>query len=177
MAEQVAAGEPISTLRPFAHRVALPFLAGTLFPHDIAFGFELLNLVFAVAAAAVFCLFLRCCQLRADTGLLLVLALVCASQSPYRFVHFIPAYADPPALFFIVMLLYLGRPVSGRQATIAERWHLILRQSAGRGSPKLTSLIKDVTFRRNLPLGSKPRFRPSSGSAIESEAEPLGLFF
>ena len=44
MAEQVAAGEPISTLRPFAYRVALPFLVGTLFPHDIAFGFELLNL-------------------------------------------------------------------------------------------------------------------------------------
>ena len=122
MAEQVAAGEPISTLRPFAYRVALPFLAGRLFPHDIAFGFELLNLIFSVATAAVFYLFLRSCQLRADTGLLLVLALVCASQSPYRFVHFIPAYADPPALFFIVLLLYLGRIVS----RLDLRWSLVV---------------------------------------------------
>ncbi len=112
MAEQVAAGEPISALRPFAYRVALPFLVGKLCPHDIAFGFKLLNLIFAIAMAAVFYLFLRSCQLGADTALLLILALVCASQSPYRFVHFIPAYSDPPALFFIVLLLYLGRAIS-----------------------------------------------------------------
>ena len=111
MAEQVASGEPISTLRPFAYRVALPFLVGTLFPHDIVFGFELLNLLFAFATAAAFFLFLRSCRLGADTTLLLVLALACASQSPWRFVHFIPAYTDPPALFFIVLFLYLGRMI------------------------------------------------------------------
>ena len=111
MAEQVAAGEPISALRPFAYRVALPFLAGSLFPHDIALGFELLNLFFALATVMVFYLYLRSFRLGTDTTLLLVLVLVCASQSPFRFVHFIPAYADPPALFFIVLLLYLGRVI------------------------------------------------------------------
>jgi len=111
MAEQAAAGESISALRPFAYRVALPFLAGTFFPHSIAFGFLLLNLVFAIATAAVFFLYLRSCRLGADTALPLVLAFVCASQSPFRFAHLIPAYADPPALFFIVLFLWLGRIV------------------------------------------------------------------
>ncbi len=122
MAEQVAAGEPISALRPFAYRVALPFLAGTFFPHSIAFGFLLLNLVFAIATAAVFFLYLRSCRLGADTALLLVSAFVCASQSPFRFAHFIPAYTDPPALFFIVLLLWLGRVVS----RLDLRWALIV---------------------------------------------------
>lgn len=122
MAEQVAAGEPVSTLRPFAYRIALPFLVGTFFPHDLDFGFALLNLTFAVATAVVFFFFLRSCQLGAHSGLLLVLAFVCASHSPFRFVHFIPAYTDPPALFFIVLLLYLGRVVS----RIDLRWGLIV---------------------------------------------------
>lgn len=77
MAEQVAAGEPISALRPFAYRVALPFLAGSLFPHDIALGFELLNLFFAFATVVVFYLYLRSCRLGANTTLFLVLG-VCA---------------------------------------------------------------------------------------------------
>ncbi len=122
MAEQVAAGEPISTLRPFAYRVALPFLAGTFWPYSIAFGFLLLNLVFAIATAVVFFLYLRSCRLGTDTALLLVSAFVCASQSPFRFAHFIPAYTDPPALFFIVLLLWLGRVVS----RLDLRWALIV---------------------------------------------------
>jgi len=120
MAEQAAAGEPVSALRPFAYRMALPFLAGTFFPHDIAFGFKLLNLFFATATAIVFFLFLRSCRLGATTSLLLVFCFVVASQSPFRFAHFIPAYADPPALFFIVLLLWLGRVVS----RLDLRWSL-----------------------------------------------------
>ncbi|MCY4345695.1 MAG: hypothetical protein OXC17_02735 [Aestuariivita sp.] len=112
MAEQVAAGDPISTLRPFAYRIALPFLVGTIFPHDIAFGFRFLNLFFATATVIVFFLFLRSCRLGATTAVLLVSCFVVAFQSPFRFAHFIPAYTDPPALFFIVLLLWLGRVIS-----------------------------------------------------------------
>jgi len=122
MAEQAAAGEPVSALRPFAYRMALPFLAGTFFPHDIAFGFKLLNLFFATATAIVFFLFLRSCRLGATTSLLLVFCFVVASQSPFRFAHFIPAYTDPPALFFIVLLLWLGRIIP----RLDLRWTLMV---------------------------------------------------
>lgn len=111
MAAQVAAGEPVSALRPFAYRVALPFLVGTLFPEDIAFGFQSLNLVFSVATLGVLYLFLRSFQLSVPTCLLMLLLFICAPQGPFRFVHFIPSYSDPPALFFIVSLLYLNQVI------------------------------------------------------------------
>ena len=57
MAVQVAAGEPVSVLRPFAYRIALPFLAGVLFPDNIAFGFWSLNLFFSLVTLGVFYLF------------------------------------------------------------------------------------------------------------------------
>lgn len=120
MAEQAAAGEPISALRPFAYRVALPFLAGTMFPDCIGFGFKLLNLLFSAAAAVVLYLFLRSRELAVNTALLLTLAFVCSFQSPFRFVPFIPAYADPPALFFMVLLLWLGQKV----VRLDLRWSL-----------------------------------------------------
>ena len=111
MAEQVAAGESISALRPFAYRIGLPFVVGNLFPEHIDFGFRLINLLFALATLGVFCLFLRSFRLSIQTVLLLLLLFVWAPQSPFRFVHFIPAYSDPPALFFIVFFLYLTQTV------------------------------------------------------------------
>ena len=122
MAEQVAAGEPISALQPHNYRIGLPFLVGKIFPNDIAFGYKFLNFLFTIAMTVAFALYLRSCQLGMNTILLLLLALVCASQSPYRFLHFIPSYVDPPALFFIVLLLYLGRSIS----QLDLRWSLIV---------------------------------------------------
>ena len=48
MATQAAEGEPISDLKPFTYRIALPYLAGSLFPENITFGFRLINLFFAM---------------------------------------------------------------------------------------------------------------------------------
>jgi len=111
MAEQVAAGEPISAVPPFTWRIALPFLAGSLFPDDLDRGFKLLNLLFATATLAVLYLYLRSFRLGVNTSLLLVLLFVCAPQSPFRFTHYVVSYADPPALFFIVTLLWLTQSV------------------------------------------------------------------
>lgn len=109
MAERAAGGGPASAAAPFAYRVALPYLAGTLFPRDIDLGFKLLNLLFALLTAAVFLLFLRSFRLKPETSLLLLLCLVCMPQAPFRFAHYLPAYTDPPALFFIMLFLYLAR--------------------------------------------------------------------
>ncbi len=109
MAERAAAGGSAAATAPFAYRVALPYLAGTLFPRDIDFGFKLLNLLFALLTAAVFYLFLRSFRLRPETSLLLLLCLVCMPQAPFRFAHYLPAYTDPPALFFVLLFLYLAR--------------------------------------------------------------------
>ncbi len=122
MAQQVAAGDPVSSLRPFSYRIGLPWLVGTLFPSDIMFGFRLINLTFAIATLAVLYLFLRGFRLRRDTCLLLLLLFVCAPQSPLRFVHYIPAYTDPPALFFVVFLLYLTQAVEH----LDLRWSIVV---------------------------------------------------
>lgn len=109
MAERAAGGGSGSAAAPFAYRVALPYLAGTLSPRDIDLGFKLLNLLFALLTAAAFLLFLRSFRLRPETSLLLLLCLVCMPQAPFRFAHYLPAYTDPPALFFIMAFLYLAR--------------------------------------------------------------------
>ena len=89
MAAQVAAGEPVSALRPFAYRIALPFLVGALFPEDIAFGFWWLNLFFSVATLGVLYLFLRSFQLGVPTCLSMLLLFICAPQGPFRSFHLV----------------------------------------------------------------------------------------
>ena len=112
MAKQVAAGLPVSELRPFTYRIGLPYIVGSLFPDNIAMGFTLLNLSFAFLTAMVLFLFARSFDLSRVTSLFIVLCFVCAPQSPARFTHFIPAYTDPSALFFIMFFLYLLRITS-----------------------------------------------------------------
>jgi len=116
MAQQVAAGQPVQELRPFASRIALPWLVGKLFPSDLMLGFTVLNLGFALGALILLGSYLRQ-FLRSDRLVLLLLILFVSNPaSPLRFVFYLPAYTDPPALFFISLLLVLGRRI--------RRWDL-----------------------------------------------------
>jgi hypothetical protein len=112
MAEQVAAGERIEELRPFASRVALPWLVGKLFPADLMLGFTVLNIAFALGGLLLLGLFLR--EFLRSEWLVwsLLLLTVVNPNSPVRFVFYLPAYTDPPALFFITLLLLLNRRIA-----------------------------------------------------------------
>ncbi len=112
MAQQVADGQPVAELRPFASRVALPWLVGTLFPDNLMTGFTVLNLAFAVAGLLLLRLYLKEFLHNEALVLVLLLLFVTNPNSPFRFAHFLPAYTDPPALFFMTLLLLLNRRTS-----------------------------------------------------------------
>ena len=109
MASQVAAGEPVSELRPFTYRVGSPWLVGTFFPEDLNAGFRLINLLFGFLTLPLLFLYLRRHLVADATVLLLLLFLyVTNPNAPFRFAHYIAAYSDPPALFFVLSLLVLA---------------------------------------------------------------------
>ncbi|MCB1672751.1 MAG: hypothetical protein R3F41_17920 [Gammaproteobacteria bacterium] len=119
MAQQVAAGQPVEELRPFASRVALPWLVGKLFPDHLMTGFTVLNLAFGAGGLILLGLYLRE-FLRSDALILALLILAVSSPNfPFRFVFYLPAYADPAALFFMLLLLVLNRRITGLDAKSA----------------------------------------------------------
>ncbi len=109
MAAQVAAGEPIAELRPFAFRLGLPWLVGTFFPDNLDFGFRVVNVTFGVMASLILFVYLKQFLIRNSTVLLLLILYITNPQGPLRFSHYITSYADPPGLFFVLLLLLLSK--------------------------------------------------------------------
>jgi len=108
LANQAAAGEPFSTLSPFAYRIGLPWLVGTFFADDPLTGFRLINLVFGCLTLLLLHRFLRHYLTSNTVILLLILLYVVNPNSPFRLVHFYPATTDPPALFLVLLILHLS---------------------------------------------------------------------
>lgn len=108
-AVQIAEGQPISGLRPFSYRIALPYLVGSFFPENITFGFRFFNLVFGLLTLPLLHVFLQRYLNSGTTIYTLLLLYVTNPNGLFRFAHFIPAYADPPALFFILLFLVLNQ--------------------------------------------------------------------
>jgi hypothetical protein len=108
MAEQVAAGEGISELKPFAYRVALPYLVGTFFKDDLDLGFKSINLVFGLLTLILMIDFFKYYKLKRSTILVLLILFVVNPNSVFRFSHFIPAYTDPAGLFFVLLFMVMS---------------------------------------------------------------------
>lgn len=111
MAEQVAAGQPISELKPFTYRIALPYLVGSLFPEQLTFGFKMINLLFGFMTLVLLFLYLSHFLKHRRTVLLLLCLYLTSPISPFRFAYYLPSYVDPPALFFVLLLLYLSTQI------------------------------------------------------------------
>jgi hypothetical protein len=111
MANQVALGEPMSTVKPFVFRVALPYLAGKLYPHEILLGFKTLNLVFGVLTLGMLFSLLTAFMRNRLVILFVCLLWIINPHAPFRFVPFFPAFTDSPALFFIVAILFIQQKV------------------------------------------------------------------
>ena len=130
MATQAAEGEPISDLKPFTYRIALPYLAGSLFPENITLGFRLINLFFAMFTLLILYFYLGHFLKNRSTVLLLLFLYISSPISPFRFVHYIPSYVDPPALFFVLLLIYLSTRIN--QMTV--KWCLVASAIGAVGS-------------------------------------------
>lgn len=108
MAVQIASGSPVAVIIPFSYRLAAPFLVAKLFPGSIMAGFLGLNLFFGLLILIITgLLFSRC--FRSPWTIVAALALLIANpHGPVRFTKFFPVWTDAGALFFIVLILYLG---------------------------------------------------------------------
>lgn len=116
MAEQFAAGEPITAAAPYAYRVLVPWLVGQCCHADIQRGFLLINLASALALSVLFAFWLRAFVSTAGVRLLMVAALALQWHAPARFVFYYPAYVDPLFLVLVVAALIAGERLLGRPA-------------------------------------------------------------
>ena len=108
MAEQTAAGQSISELKPFAYRVALPYLVGTFFKTDLDLGFKIFNLGFGLLTLILMIDYFKHYKLKNITILVLLILFVVNPNSVFRFSHFIPAYTDPAGLFFVLFFMVMS---------------------------------------------------------------------
>ncbi|MCB9879469.1 MAG: hypothetical protein H6835_17885 [Planctomycetes bacterium] len=117
MAFRFAFDLPIVGFGPYVYCVGLPYLVGTLFPHDLANvphdsinGFLTLNLACAVVTVFVLGGLVRRFVASDVVLAIVLLAWVVHPQAPFRFVAFWPAHTDPPAVMCMAaMLLVLVR--------------------------------------------------------------------
>lgn len=124
MAEQAAADESISELKPFAYRVALPYLVGTFFKNDLDLGFKVLNLGFGLLTLILMIDYFKHFKLRNVTILVLLILFVVNPNSVFRFSQFIPAYTDPAGLFFVLLFMVMGYRV--KNITISMGFGLLV---------------------------------------------------
>jgi hypothetical protein len=108
MAEQAATGESISELKPFAYRVALPYLVGTFFKDNLDLGFKVFNLGFGLLTLVLMIDYFKHYKLSNVTILVLLILFVVNPNSVFRFSQFIPAYTDPAGLFFVLFFMVMG---------------------------------------------------------------------
>jgi len=108
IAEQVATGESISEQKPFAYRVALPYLVGTFFKNNLDLGFKVLNLGFGLLTLILMIDYFKHFKLSNVTILVLLILFVANPNSVFRFSQFIPAYTDPAGLFFVLFFMVMG---------------------------------------------------------------------
>jgi len=124
MAEQAAAGESISELKPFAYRVALPYIVGTLFKNNLDLGFKVLNLGFGLLTLVLMIDYFKHYKLSNLTILVLLILFVINPNSVFRFSQYIPAYTDPAGLFFVLFFMVMGYRV--KNITIAMGCGLLI---------------------------------------------------
>lgn len=119
MANQVAAGEPIATFKPFVYRLAVPFLVGKFFASDVMHGFDVVGIAFGVLLVLFLFLLLRAYGLsRAMAGWLVALY-IANPYSPFRYVPYLPVNVEPAAFAFVLgsFWMFKAHPVLNVRTT------------------------------------------------------------
>lgn len=119
MAQQFAAGQPVTAAAPYAYRVLVPWIVGQCCGTDIQRGFLIVNLVSGIALPMLLVYWLRCFV--AGAGVRVLMAAACALQwhGPLRFVFYYPAYVDPLFQALVVAALIAGERLLDRQSLAA----------------------------------------------------------
>ena len=94
MARNFAEGRPPAAGLPFINRIAGPFLASRIDPHDLMAGFRTLDLAASAITLILFVFWLRLHLGNWRIRVLMVLLYAAAFHSPVRFLHFYPATPD-----------------------------------------------------------------------------------
>ena len=112
VANQFAANQAIRTESPFVNRIGLPFVVGKLFPNNILFGFKVINLFFGALTLVILFRYLSLRINKKTIVQFLLFLYIINPASPFRQIHYFPAITEPPALFFMLLILYLNKTIS-----------------------------------------------------------------
>jgi hypothetical protein len=108
MAQQFAAGEPVSAAAPYVYRVLTPWVVARCCADDLQQGFLLTNLAAGAALALLLVFWLRRFVDSAAIRLLMVAAYAMQWHAPVRFSFYYPGYVDPLFQVFLVAALLVG---------------------------------------------------------------------
>jgi hypothetical protein len=114
MAQQFAAGEPVTAATPYAYRVLTPWLVATCCAGDIQRGFLLVNLLSGLALSVLLIYWLRHFIARPGVRVLMAAAFALQWHGPIRFVFYYPAYVDPLFQVFMVAALIVAERLLSR---------------------------------------------------------------
>lgn len=125
MAQQLAAGEPITAAAPYAYRVLTPWLVSRCCA-DIQQGFLFVNLIAGVALALLLVLWLRRFIAHAGVRLLMVAAYALQWHGPLRFAFYYPAYVDPLFQVFVLAALIAAEQLATRPTLAAGVGYVVV---------------------------------------------------
>lgn len=108
MAEQFAAGQPLSASAPYVYRVLTPWVVARCCADDIQQGFLLTNLAAGSALAVLLVFWLRRFVESPGIRLLMVAAYALQWHAPVRFTFYYPGYVDPLFQLFLLAALLVG---------------------------------------------------------------------
>jgi hypothetical protein len=95
LAEQFASGAPLATEGPYVYRLATPWLAAKIAPHDLFRGFKIVNVTANAVGVLMLWFWLRRHIGSASVRVLLVVLYLIQWDAPTRWIWFYPAHTDP----------------------------------------------------------------------------------
>jgi hypothetical protein len=110
LAEQLAAGRPVTASAPFASRVLTPWLVATCCPANIQQGFLIVNIIAGGLGAVVLAWWLRRFVGDWRVRVLVTAAYIWEWHGPVRIPYYSPAYVDGLVLVFLPLgLIFVER--------------------------------------------------------------------
>jgi hypothetical protein len=110
LAEQLAAGRPVTASAPYVYRVLTPWLVARCCPADIQHGFLIVNIIAGALGAVVLALWLRRFVTDWRVRVLVTAAYIWEWHGPVRIPYYSPAYVDALLLMFLPLgLIFVER--------------------------------------------------------------------
>jgi hypothetical protein len=110
LAEQLAAGQPVTASAPYVYRVLTPWLVAKCCPTHIQRGFLIVNVIAGALAAVVLALWLRRFVSDWRVRVLVTAAYIWEWHGPVRLPYYSPAYVDALLLMFLPLgLIFVER--------------------------------------------------------------------